>query len=139
MLHFLKKRRKVNPSMKYFVNEIDATAQGQFSAIPDETWDIGSKCIDTPHGSLKVKKYLIVCNGPMVGIQFEVTGILDLTSLCKDLKQENITTFALMRQPHNVWLWGYAFDRNHQPIVNFCGHDELDGLARFITEIECKY
>jgi hypothetical protein len=44
-----------------------------------------------------------------------------------------------MRQPHNAWVWAYAFDENNEPIVNFCGFDDLDGLANFIPFLKRKY
>lgn len=122
--------------MKFFVKEIDSTANGQFTTIPNETWIVTPSYIETPHGTLKVKKYIIRRNGPLVGIQFTVKGTLDLSSLSSILGKQDISTLAIMRQPHNVWLWAYAFGTSNVPIVNFCGNDELDGLANFVSEIE---
>ena len=48
-------------------------------------------------------------------------------------KEEYVKTFALMRQPHNAWLWAYMFDNCDTPIVNFCGFDDLDGFSKFVT------
>lgn len=121
--------------MTYTVREIDLTGQGEFFKIPQEIWTIGNKSIITPHGSLKIKKYIIVREGPMVGIQFSVSGSLDL-SMFNNKGETAIFTFAIMRQPHNVWLWGYAFDKANRPTVNFCGNDELDGLFHFVNELE---
>lgn len=136
MLNFFTNRNRNTPSMHFFVKEIDSTAQGQFTIIPDETWRVTHTCIETPHGTLKVKKYVIVREGPLVGIQFTVKGTLDLSNLSSILGKQDISTLALMRQPHNVWLWAYAFDKSNVPIVNFCGNDELDGLTHFVSEIE---
>ena len=121
--------------MSYTVREIDLTGQGNFIKIPKEIWTIGNKSIITPHGILKIKKYIIFREGPMVGIQFSVAGSLDL-SMFNNKGKTAIFTFAIMRQPHNVWLWGYAFNEVNRPTVNFCGNDELDGLAHFVSEIE---
>lgn len=135
MFNSLFGNKKNNITMTYTVREIDLTGQGEFFKIPQEIWTIGNKSIITPHGSLKIKKYIIVREGPMVGIQFSVSGSLDL-SMFNNKGETAIFTFAIMRQPHNVWLWGYAFDKANRPTVNFCGNDELDGLFHFVNELE---
>lgn len=129
-------------SMKYFVSEVDFSANGGFNAIDEESWEIGDKFIITPHGTLEVQDAIFVDNGPLVGVQFSVCGSLNISNFKCSQGFENdvdISTFAIMRQPYNVWLWVYAFDKFGNPIINFCGHDELDGLASFIPMLKRIY
>ncbi len=78
----------------------------------------------------------------MVGIQLSVSGKLKLNNFTCSTGYEdeaNIGTIAIMRQPHNVWLWCYAFDIYGSPLVNFCGRDSLDGFANFIQQLKRIY
>lgn len=122
--------------MEYYVQEVDLNAQGQFISIPESSWLITSKNIATPFGKLKVTKYTIVLKGPLVGVQFSVKGRLNFSSISPRKGRKEIKTLAIMRQPHNVWLWAYAFDKDNNPIINFCGHDVLDGLRNFVDDLE---
>lgn len=129
-------------TMTYHVNEVDFLANGHFQELDEESWIIGDKSIITPHGVLSIEDALFVNQGSLVGVQFSVNGTLKLDEFSCSIGLENeveISTFALMRQPNNVWLWVYAFDRNNNPVVNFCGHDDLDGLAKFILELKRVY
>lgn len=129
-------------SMNYHVSDIDYNANGNFTSFDEEIWTIGEKSIITPHGTLCINKVVFVDNGPLVGVQFSVNGKLTLNNFTCSKGWENdlkISTFALMRQPHNVWLWGYAFDDSGNPLVNFCGHDDLDGLAKFVQTLKRIY
>lgn len=77
--------------------------------------------------------------GSLVGIQFTVEGTLNLCDFSYSNGDEgvaNIKTFAIMRQPNNVWVWCYAFDIYNQPCVYFCGHDDLDGLAHYCSKLK---
>lgn len=121
--------------MAYHLQEIDFVGNGSFSACEPENWVIGNKKIITPHGTLKVNNYKIVEQNGMVGIQFTVKGTLDFSAMCRGFVVD-LGTIAFMRQPHNAWLWGYAFDKQGIPLVNFCGHDDLDGLMNFVSQIE---
>lgn len=140
-----KEQEKTNNNtykMQYNVSEVDLLANGKFQSINEEIWSIGDKTIVTPHGVLSIKDAILVNQGRLVGVQFTVNGTLRLNEFTCSTGYENeveITTFALMRQPNNVWLWVYAFDQNNNPVVNFCGYDRLDGLANFTSEIERIY
>jgi len=128
-------------SMKYYVNEVAFGGGQNFLRFEDETWEIGDKYIITPHGYLSIDDYIFVDQGSLVGIQFSVSGTMHLDELsCSDGNEGvvEIKTFAFMRQPHNVWMWVYAFDKSDSPIVNFCGHDDLDGLAHFVTKLKAN-
>lgn len=128
--------------MTYHVSDIDFCANGNFKSIDKETWVIGEKSIITPHGTLHINDALFVEQGPLVGIQFAVTGKLKLNDFSCSTGKENeieIATFALMRQPYNVWLWAYIFDAYGNPLVNFCGYDDLDGFAKFIPCLKRIY
>lgn len=128
--------------MPYYAMEVDLTATGDFESIDEEVWSIGDKFIITPHGKLRIEDAHFVNNGNHVGIQFSVSGLLNIANFKCSTGVENaveVYTFALVRQPHNVWLWVYAFDKYGTPIINFCGRDDLDGLANFIPLLKSKY
>ncbi len=132
--------------MKYTLWEVDFNGTGNFISLGDEEdreeWEIGDSYIITPHGTLEIKDAIFVNEGPLVGVQFQVNGTLTMDEFsCSHGFESDIdvTTVALMRQPHNVWLWVYAFDENGNPVANFCGTDDLDGLANFIPFLERKY
>lgn len=118
------------------VCEIDLAGNGNFMKLDEENWTIGDKCIITPHGELCIKDAKFVEEGPLVGVEFTVEGkmkLYDFSCSTGNEKEESIKTFALMRQPHNAWLWAYMFDNCDTPIVNFCGFDDLDGFSKFVT------
>ena len=129
-------------SMIYHVSEIAHSGGNNFKCIKEEVWTIDTEKIATPHGVLFIEEVAFVEQGNLVGLQFTVNGTLKLDDFeCSKGNEGNVdvATFALMRQPHNVWLWGYAFDRDGTPIVNFCGYDELDGLLKFASFLEENY
>lgn len=130
-------------SMKYTVMEVDFLANGSFVSLgEEEEWTIGDTQIITPHGTLIIEDAIFVDDGPLVGVQFSVSGSLRMDNFkCSDGWEYEIqvSTFALMRQPNNVWLWVYAFDEDNIPVANFCGTDSIDGLANFIPFLERKY
>ena len=104
--------------------------------------EIGDSYIITPHGTLEIRDAIFVNEGSLVGVQFDVNGTLKMDEFPCSQGFESyiqVSTFALMRQPHNAWLWGYAFDKYGNPIANFCGTDILDGFANFIPFLERKY
>lgn len=132
--------------MKYTLWEVDFNGTGNFISIGNaddrEEWEIGDSYIITPHGTLEISDAIFVNDGPLVGVQFQVNGTLKMDQFsCSDGFESDIdvATFALMRQPHNAWLWVYAFDEDGNPVANFCGTDILDGLANFIPFLERKY
>lgn len=128
--------------MTYHVNSIDYNANGNFKSFNEENWIVGEKSIITPHGTLYINDAIFVEQGSLVGIQFSVTGKLKLNEFSCSTGRENdveIGTFALMRQPHNAWLWTYAFDEYANPLVNFCGFDDLDGFANLVPFLKRIY
>lgn len=125
--------------MAYYVSEVDFKANGNFKSFEEEIWTINSKSIVSKHGILTISDVIYVDKGSMVGIQLSVSGKLKLNSFTCSTGNEddaNIGTIALMRQPHNVWLWCYAFDIYGSPLVSFCGHDNLDEFANFIQQLK---
>lgn len=131
-------------SMTYHVKEVDFSATGNFVSIGDdgEDWKIGDSQIITPHGVLDIEDALFVNTGVHVGVQFSVSGWLSLNDFsCSNGDEDDIciATIAIVRQPHNAWVWAYVFDINDQLVVNFCGYDDLDGLANFIPFLKRKY
>lgn len=128
-----------NCEFNLHICEVDISAKGDFQKIEEEKWTIGDKIIETPHGFLHVNDTIFVDKGVLVCVQFSVGGQLRFNELTCSVGYKNpvnIKTFALMRQPHNVWLWVYAFDINDNPIVNFCGHDDLDGFSKFVSSLK---
>ena len=125
-------------TMAYNVTQVSTNGGYNFDDIAEERWVIGDKYIETPHGVLEVADAIFVEEGPLVGVQFTVDGILRISELGCD-KDVNIRTFALMRQPNNAWVWVYAFDEFNNQVVNFCGFDDLDGMAAFIPVLKSVY
>lgn len=128
--------------MKYHVMEIDFHANGNFQDIENECWEIGDKLIKTSHGNLEILDATRINNGQLVGIEFNVQGRLSLNnfSCSKGYETEvEVGFIAFLRQPNNAWVWTYAFDEDGSPIVNFCGHDDLDGMANFIPKLSGLY
>lgn len=132
--------------MQYTLWEVDFNGTGDFISLGNddnrEEWEIGDSYIITPHGTLEIRDAIFVNEGPLVGVQFDVDGTLKMDEFpCSHGFESDIqvATFALMRQPYNAWIWGYAFDEDGNPVANFCGTDILDGLANFIPFLERKY
>ena len=132
-------------SMDYTVWEVDFSANGSFVSLGEEDheiWKIGDSKIETPHGTLDIEDAIFVEEGPLVGVQFSVSGTLKMNTFkCSSGWEDEIevSTFALLRQPHNAWLWVYAFDEDGVPVANFCGTDLIDGLANFMPFLKRKY
>ncbi len=125
-------------TMAYNVTQVSTNGGYNFDDVAEERWVIGDKYIETPHGVLEVADAIFVEEGPLVGVQFTVDGILRISELGCD-KDVNIRIFALMRQPNNAWVWVYAFDEFNNQVVNFCGFDDLDGMAAFIPVLKSVY
>lgn len=128
--------------MPYYVSEVDFHADGSFQKIEKETWQFGVDRIITPHGNLGINGLIFVTEGPLVGVQFSVRGRLKMNEFSCSDGDENaifIGTLALVRQPHNAWLWVYAFDKNGCPLVNFCGFEDLDGMVRYMDVLQKLY
>ena len=127
-------------SMQYKVMEVDLTANGDFKKITEETWNINEHSIVTTYGTLLIEDAIFVEDGPLVGVQLSVSGIMHLDKLNSSQRKQEIATFALMRRPNNVWVWVYAFDKYGNPVVNFCGYDNLDnGLAELVSRLKRIY
>lgn len=129
-------------TMVYHVLEADMLAIGNFESIDEEAWTIGDQFIITPHGNLKIENAIFVDKGTLVGIQFSVSGTLNVADFrCANGFRNTIevATFAIMRQPHNAWLWVYLFDDNDSPMAYFCGFDDLDCFANFVSLLKSIY
>lgn len=128
--------------MKYHVSEVAFNGDNNFQSCNKEIWIVGDKTIVTPHGDLQIENTILVNQGKLVGIQFQVNGTLRMNEFsCSNGFEDEakIRTLALMRQPNNAWLWAYAFDEDNMPIANFVGHDDLDGLATYISTLKIFY
>lgn len=90
--------------------------------------------IETDKGSLDILDFMEVEQNGQVGVQMNVDGWLGLDEYHPDNSLDgpvNVRTIAIMRQPHNVWLWVYMFDENNEPVAAFCGTDGLDETNSF--------
>jgi hypothetical protein len=113
---------------------------GEFKQLEDtEDWEFDDEMISTPYGDLFLESFMNVNQGGLVGVQFDVSGELDLSELDDSLDYVNIKTVAVMRQPYNVWLWVYMFDDEDNNIVNFCGNDDIDGFKEYIDKLQEKF
>lgn len=113
--------------MKYQVQQISYNFR-TFQDIEECTWDFNSSEIYTDTGYLDILGFMEVEQNGQVGVQMNVNGLLDLGrySDSSTINTVHITTLAVMRQPHNIWLWVYMFDDSNQPVAAFCGTEGID-------------
>lgn len=146
MINFMGSRRQIfrhisffedtSKFMMYYVDEVtfndrDFTDLG----FASETWNFGTKNIITPHGNIQILDIMFVGQGEMVGLQFSTRGTLqfhEIKGCPTNITSAYVNTVAVMRQPNNVWLWLYMFDNDGNSIALFCGHEDLDGFARYV-------
>lgn len=127
--------------MKYQVQQISYDFR-TFQDIKECTWTFDVNEIETDKGSLDILDFMEVEQNGQVGVQMNVDGWLDLDEYHPDNSLDgpvNVQTIAIMRQPHNVWLWVYMFDENNEPIAAFCGTDgldETDSFAKYVKELK---
>lgn len=125
--------------MTYHCREFSIN-RGEFKQLEDtEDWEFDDEMISTPYGDLFLESFMNVNQGGLVGVQFDVSGELDLSELDDSLDYVNIKTVAVMRQPYNVWLWVYIFDDEENNVVNFCGNDDIDGFKEYIDKLQAKF
>lgn len=112
---------------------------GTFHKINECTWVFTDSDIITDKGFLTILGFQEVQQNGQVGIQMDVDGWLYLGDYLPSSPFNDsvwIRTLAIMRQPHNVWLWVYMFDENNNPVAAFCGLDcELDSFAKYVREL----
>lgn len=127
--------------MEYTINEVKLGGSNDFQKIDDEKWLFGEKSIDTPYGELEIEDVIFIDKGSLVGVQITVSGELYLNKNDSILSEiHNIATIAIMRQPHNAWLWVYVFDDNDEQIAVYCGFDDMDkGLAEYVFHLRRRY
>lgn len=131
-------------SMNYYVSEVSFDNGENFHDLgfDAEIWKFGTKIIETEHGHFSIEDAIFVDKGALVGIQFQVVGSITLSDFDNydgfD-DNANIRTLALMRQPHNAWLWVYAFDEYDNQVAIFCGRDDLDGLLHYVNVMRRLY
>lgn len=136
---------------KYYTNEVSFDEEN-FLPFNEEVWRIGYAenvepsdpnrpfLIVTPHGTLYPEGFDLNEDGPMVGIQFDTIGYIDLSAYGHPDKEfVQINRVAIMRQPHNVWVWVYLIDNHGECAATFCGHDDLDGLADFVDFLKKEF
>ena len=127
--------------MKYQVQQISYD-YCTFQDIEECTWDFTTSEIHTDKGSLDVLGFQEVEQNGQVGVQMSVNGWLDLGEYSPSSpinESVNVKTLAIMRQPHNVWLWVYMFDDDDQPVAAFCGtdgFDESNSFAKYVNELK---
>lgn len=127
--------------MKYQVQQISYDYRS-FQDIEECTWIFTKSEIRTDKGTLDILGFQEVEQNGQVGIQMSVDGWLDLDEYVSISPLDgpvNVRTLAVMRQPHNVWLWAYMFDENDQPVAAFCGtdgFDETNSFAKYVHELK---
>ena len=127
--------------MKYQVQQISYDYRS-FQDIEECTWIFSKSEIRTDKGTLDILGFQEVEQNGQVGIQMSVDGWLDLDEYVSISPLDgpvNVRTLAVMRQPHNVWLWTYMFDENDQPVAAFCGtdgFDETNSFAKYVHELK---
>ena len=129
--------------MKYQVQQISYDYR-TFDDIKASTWIFTTSEIHTDKGKLDILDFQEVEQNGQVGVQMSVEGWLDLGQYNSSSPLDgsiNVRTLAIMRKPHNVWLWVYMFDECDRPIAAFCGtdgFDESNSFARYVQELHHK-
>lgn len=127
--------------MKYQVQQISYDYR-TFQDIEECTWDFTTSEIHTNKGTLDILGFQEVEQNGQVGVQMDVDGWLDLDEYVLFSPIDgpvNIRTLAIMRKPHNVWLWVYMFNETNQPVAAFCGtdgFDEINSFAKYVKELK---
>lgn len=127
--------------MKYQVKQISYDFR-TFQDIDECSWNFTTSEILTDKGSLNILGFQEVEQNGQVGVQMTVDGRLNLNeykSLSPLSGPSYVKTLAIMRQPHNVWLWVYMFNENDQPIAVFCGTEglnETNSFAKYVKELK---
>ena len=117
--------------MKYKVQQITRDYHS-FQDIEECTWDFTLSEVHTDKGTLKIIGFQEVEQNGQVGIQMNVNGYMEIGKYTSNSSQvAKIQTLAIMRRPHNVWLWVYLFNEFDQPIAAFCGTDGFDDNNSF--------
>ena len=122
--------------MKYYCMEYSLNQRDFIRLAKKDEWKFSTESIETPYGDIFLESYMKVNQGPLVGVQFEVDGTLDLSNFDASLEFVDIKAVAVMRRPHNVWLWIYMFDEDHNNVITFCGHDDIDGFAAYVRLLD---
>lgn len=127
--------------MNYQVQQISYDYR-TFQDIEECTWNFTTSKINTDKGSLHILGFQEVEQNGQVGVQMSVDGWLDLDEYIPLSPLDgpvNVRTLAIMRKPHNVWLWVYMFDNDNQPVAAFCGTDGFDdtnSFAKYVKELK---
>lgn len=128
-------------SMKYNVQQISYDYR-TFLDIKETAWSFTKSAIITDKGTLNILDFMEVEQNGQVGIQMNVDGFIKLSDYHPSSPLNDYThvkTVAVMRQPHNVWLWVYMFNEYDNPVAAFCGWDEIDGFAIYVKELKRKF
>lgn len=131
----------LKPVLKFYANQVTFN-NADFQDFEEEHWTFEKVGVLTPHGNIMFDDLMFVDNGQMIGIQFATHGLFKFNELEVDNNSAgaaNVKTLAIMRQPYNAWLWIYMFDSNDNPIASFCGHDDLDGFAKYINRLKSEF
>lgn len=130
----------------YYVNEI--RFGDRVLRFEQEIWTIGYVedqsgdelfVIRSPKGDIVPSGFAEVDNSMGVGFEFDTDTFFPLGRYGYPEGSVRISTVAVVRRPHNVWLWTYLMDEDGNNVATFCGYDELDGLSRFAVGLEEEF
>ena len=127
--------------MKYQIQQISYDCR-TFQNIEECTWNFSTSEINTGKGLLKILGFQEVEQNSQVGVQMNVDGWLNLNEYYAFSPFDGpvyVRTLAIMRRPHNVWLWVYLFNDNGQPVAVFCGSEginDTNSFAMYVKELK---
>ncbi len=108
-------------------------------------WRFTLDDIHSPYGSFNIFSFREVRQNGLVGIQLDVSGSLSVKQLpgySGNDEEIPVSTIAVVRQPHNVWLWIHLFDENGQYVAAFSGTEKnafSDDFPNYISELKRSY
>ena len=138
IVRLIQNKELLHDVIEYHALEISFN-NGDFEEFEEEIWELSASCLMCKHGLLDFESFMEVEQGALVGIQIGTDGYFDFSDFPNGPDGEvYITTIAIMRQPHNAWLWIYMFDENHNPVAQICGFDELDGFAKLVKNMKAQ-
>lgn len=142
-MNFPWSKNQEDSTVKYYASEVALDGGANFENLSEEEiWQLSQSSIQTPYGTLKIEDVIFVNQNGMVGVQLSVSGRFKFDTFSCSTGCEptvDLGTVAIMRQPYNVWLWMYMFDKNNCPVANICGHDDLDGFSKFVSSLKRRF
>lgn len=122
--------------LKYTAEDVSFDGGMPNQSLGEDHWAFYKDRIVTPQGVLTLDSFLDVNNSGQIGIQFSTRGMLRINEINVNnnphIAPISIKTLAMVRQPHNAWVYAWLFDNNDQPVMTVCGFDGIDNDGLYL-------